>query len=68
MSLKLIHVIYLGLAALFALVLAAWAAAQFLSTRESSYLMVSVPALLTGPACVLWLTRFLRQARGADWL
>jgi hypothetical protein len=68
MSLKLIHTLYLAFAALVALVVAAWAAAEFLSTRQALYGMLALQALVAAPLLALLIRRFLDRVRGAGWL
>jgi hypothetical protein len=63
MSLRSVHLLFIGLSVVLAAFFAAWAAGQFRAVREIEYAVAAVAALAAGGGLAAYGTAFGRKAR-----
>ena len=63
MSLKLVHIIFITVATLLALLFAGWCAREYMAQKKDLYIGMGGTSLLAAVALVVYGVRFVRKAR-----
>ena len=63
MSLRMFHMVFIGVTVVLAAFVAAWAVQQFQATHAAGYVMTAVAALAAGGGLIVYGTKFQRKTR-----
>jgi hypothetical protein len=64
MSLRAFHLFFIALSVVLAAFFAAWAAGQYRTLHQASYVLVAVASLASGAALAVYGAAFQRKTRG----
>ena len=63
MSLRMFHMVFIGVTVVLAAFVAAWAVQQFQATHATGYVMTAAASLAAGGGLIVYGTKFQRKTR-----